>query len=73
MSKHHVIPSTRGGVRTVELPDKFHESWHGIFANLTPRECILFIIEMNKLMEELDWITTEDIQKLRERLKKGAI
>jgi len=47
MTKHHVIPRSRGGGEIerniVKLPDRYHDAWHRFFGNLTPKEAILFI------------------------------
>ncbi|MEA2088694.1 MAG: hypothetical protein U9O55_02550 [Patescibacteria group bacterium] len=49
-SRHHIIPSTRGGGDEKEnikmLPRGFHNNWHDVFGNLTPLESIQFIKEV---------------------------
>lgn len=45
MTKHHIIPRSRGGGerKTVKLPERYHVAWHTFFGNLTPKESILYM------------------------------
>jgi len=71
-SQHHIVPSSRGGRRTVILPNEFHKAWHFLFVNLTPDEITDFVIEMHKLMRKSEEITWEQIEQLQSRLKRES-
>ena len=71
VSKHHVIPSSRGGVHTCEIPDNFHQSWHHLFQNLTPEEIITFVVKLNNLMYSRNEVTWQDINSLINQIKGG--
>ncbi len=47
MTRHHVIPRSRGGGELEEnikrMPDRYHTAWHIFFGNLTPKEAIVFV------------------------------
>lgn len=69
-TKHHVTPSSRSEFgREVILPEKFHTAWHILFGNLYDREVVLFIQEVNKLMDEADEITNKNLANIREEIK----
>jgi hypothetical protein len=47
MTRHHVVPRSRGGgeieKNIVKISDRYHVAWHTFFGNLTPREAIHLI------------------------------
>lgn len=47
MTKHHIIPRSRGGREKknnkVKIPERYHVAWHTFFGNLTPKESIYYI------------------------------
>ena len=69
-SSHHVTPSSRGGKHTCSIPENFHESWHHIFSNLTPKEICIFVRKLQNLMMSRNEITWEDINILRNQIKE---
>lgn len=71
-SKHHVRPRSRRGAtnKTVKLPDGFHKALHIVFGNLHGQEFILFITELNRLMETRDMITGEQLESIRDKIKR---
>lgn len=71
LDNHHIVPSSRGGRRTVELPDTFHNAWHICFQNLKPQEIEVFVKKMNALMYSRNEITWEDINRLINQIKGG--
>ena len=73
VSKHHVIPSSRGGQKVVTLPDNFHESWHTCFQNMTPKEICIFVVKIqNLMMQRLGGeITWGEINGLINQIKGG--
>lgn len=74
-TRHHVVPKSRStkAKRTVMLPEKFHDSWHGLFGNLKPHEAVRFLKEFSDLMYSQGRITNSQIQKLREKIKGGIL
>ncbi len=72
-SRHHVTPRSRirKSKNTVLLPEKFHDSWHYLFGDLTPIETIFFLKELNARMHKKRIITKGEIQELREGIKEG--
>jgi len=48
-TNHHIIPSSRGGLSTLEniakLPGRDHEFYHALFYNKTPTEIIEYLVE----------------------------
>jgi hypothetical protein len=46
MSRHHVIPRSRGGKETVEIHRDIHRTYHALFGNLTPDEILEYLIEV---------------------------
>ena len=46
MTKHHVLPQSRGGNgknNFKNFPERFHSAWHTLFGNMTVSETIKFI------------------------------
>ncbi|MFZ2188951.1 MAG: hypothetical protein WAV73_05325 [Candidatus Moraniibacteriota bacterium] len=47
MTRHHLLPTSRGGTtdqyNIATIPRRYHESWHIFFGNLTPEEAIQFL------------------------------
>ena len=72
-TRHHIVPSSRGGEETCMLPKEFHEMWHKMFCNLTPEEIIIFVEEIQILMLTEREITWGVIHLLREEIKSGFI
>lgn len=69
ISKHHVIPRSRGGAEngdngghnTVKVARRWHDAWHMTFGNLTPKEAKKFIdIVFSKKGRQKEWT----VQKL---------
>ena len=74
-SEHHVRPTSRcpHSKKTVILPNKFHSAFHAVFGNLYEQECIIFLQEINALMEEQEEITNKDLARIREEIKAMQI
>lgn len=70
---HHVVPRSRGGERTVELPASFHESWHVLFQDMHSQEIILFIEDVQRLFEQKDKITSSELHDLRKEIKEMEV
>lgn len=70
---HHVTPRSRGGKRTVQLPDAFHESWHVLFGNMYAEEIILFIKDIQVLFEQKEKITASELHDLRNEIKEMEV
>jgi len=59
MTRHHIIPRSRGGgdieKNISRIPDRYHVAWHEFFGNMTPKEAIVYIrrlfIEKGKKMK----------------------
>lgn len=49
LSRHHIIPSSRGGTSKLEniagLTIKKHQDYHTLFQNKTPEEIIHYLVE----------------------------
>ncbi len=47
LTKHHIIPSSRGGTSKLEnicyVPRERHEKYHALFENKTPEEIIEYL------------------------------
>jgi hypothetical protein len=49
MTKHHILPRSRGGngngekCNIIRIPQRLHESWHVLFGNMTIEETMEFI------------------------------
>ena len=69
MSEHHIVPSSRGGKETCNLPDNFHEAWHQCFQNLTPDEIVIFVQRIQNLMWGRHNITWSDINMIINSIK----
>lgn len=69
-SKHHIVPRSRGGRRTVELEENFHQSFHAIFGNLKPEEQIRFIKILTRRMKTQLPIKNGELECLRKKAKK---
>ena len=69
-SDHHVIPQSRNGKKTVELPVAFHRAWHTLFQNLRNDEIEEFIQWITMKMEQGDPIDQKEINRIIERLKE---
>lgn len=86
MTKHHLVPRSRGGgeieKNIVKIPDRYHVAFHTFFGNSTPREAIAIIRRIFINREKGDrWkpkdiyllqleIQAETIRKEREKEKK---
>lgn len=70
MSEHHIIPSSRGGKLTCELPDNFHEAWHVCFQNMTPEEICVFVEKIQNLMYGRYSISWAEINAIINSIKK---
>ena len=70
-SNHHVVPTSRGGGngKTTLLPKLFHAAWHVVFGNLYGDELLIFVSQVNRLLEN-DTITPAQLNKLREQIKE---
>lgn len=68
LTRHHSLPQSRGGHddSIVMLPDKFHQSFHYLFGNLTIEETHEFLDIV--LVPGLSW-TNKELQHLIEWLK----
>lgn len=69
-TSHHVVPKSRGGKNTCDIPGNFHEAWHTCFQNLYGDEIILFISKLRKMMKVQDKVTSREIHDLRIEVKK---
>lgn len=66
-SRHHIIPSSRGGREIVWVNSGLHEKYHALFADRTPEEVVKFLVDYffggrydvleNVLKEESSWKT----------------
>ena len=70
-NKHHIIPKSRGGKKTVIIPQNFHQAWHVVFGLLHGKEACLFIEKINEMMNNQERITSKEIAALRDNIKKG--
>lgn len=47
MTKHHVIPRSRGGGEItrniIKIPDRYHAAYHILFGNMTPKEAVVYL------------------------------
>lgn len=47
MTRHHIIPQSRGGKNTPQnickVKHKFHDLYHRLFGNMTPEEIIEYL------------------------------
>lgn len=71
-STHHIVPKSRGGKKTVNLPKSFHQAWHTCFSNLTPEEIVIFVKRVQKKMKEEDAITSNQLHDLRKHIKASG-
>ncbi len=78
MTRHHIIPGSRGGGNgdnLMELPERFHMDWHDVFGNMTPGESIEFIeivfLGKNKKRRKLVW-TVYDLYELQLKLQQES-
>jgi len=71
LTKHHSLPSSRGGTDAsiVWLPDRFHQSFHYLFGNLTIEETHEFLDIV--LVPGTVW-TQKKLSNLIEHLKKRS-
>jgi hypothetical protein len=67
-SDHHSRPRSRGGKRTVLIPEKLHEAWHTIFGNLYGDEAVQFIEELNELFKNKK-VSMAEINSLRKQCR----
>lgn len=72
-SEHHIIPKSRGGRRTCIIPKNFHESWHILFEDLTPKEIEIFIRRIQQFMWSSNYLTWEDINTIKNSIKKKGV
>jgi len=70
-SAHHIIPRSRGGKKTIEIPDDIHQAWHRLFENLYGQEAIDFIHGLNRLFQTRQEVTRDDINALRQRCRNA--
>lgn len=72
ITKHHVIPRSRGGANnTVKIPERYHVAWHTFFGNLTPKEAIYFIrVIFSKNGKQHGKWTMQDLYDLQLRIQK---
>lgn len=68
-SEHHYVPRSRGGKKTVQIPDNIHQAWHLLFQDLYGDEAVCFICRLNHLFKQGQIITNSDLQVLRERCR----
>ena len=80
MTKHHVVPRSRGGgeldKNIIRIPDRYHSAWHVFFGNLTLRESIIFIRKIFGAKRENGKWKSRDLYNLQleiqaETLKRG--
>lgn len=69
-TSHHVVPKSRGGKKTCDIPRNFHKAWHTCFQNLYGDEITLFISKLRKMMENQDRVTGKEIHDLRVEVRK---
>jgi hypothetical protein len=73
-NKHHVEPKSRTKenkrCKKVKIPTNFHSSWNMIFSNLYGEELIVFIKEINFLMETEEEINWKDINRIRNEIRE---
>ncbi len=70
-TSHHHPPESRGGTQTTELPKKFHQAFHVVFHNLKGDELLVFLKELQMLLERQDKVTAGELHDLREAIKEG--
>lgn len=72
MTQHHWIPRSRGGTNNhvVEIPQSFHRAWHGVFGNLTPKECEDFLTVILIAFRDFKRLDSNTIHTLREACKE---
>mgnify|MGYP000128986229 CR=1 FL=1 len=71
-TEHHHPPKSRGGTKTVELPENFHDAWHTLFENLKGKELLKFIVRIHQLMDRQDKITSKEIYDLQQEVKEDG-
>ena len=67
VDKHHIIPRSRGGIdenNIVHLDTIWHQRYHRLFHNLTPKEICKLIMWVNRPGELRDY--TSIIHKINE-------
>lgn len=76
--EHHVLPSSRGGTGQEEnmktVPTKYHRAYHLLFANLTPREIVLYLMEMwfmagKPYVRPEEWLKQRKAKRAQRRAK----
>ena len=69
---HHIVPKSRGGRKgkVIEIPVSFHQAWHTLFGNLYGEEVVDFIIWINKMFQEKDILTEQEIEEERTVIKR---
>lgn len=72
-SEHHILPKSRGGRRTCIIPENFHEAWHIIFEDLTPKEIEEFVKRIQQFMWTSNYLTWEDINTIKNSIKKKGV
>lgn len=52
LTDHHIMPRSRGGTRgrkdenIKRVPSSYHEAYHKLFYNMTPREIMVYLEKM---------------------------
>lgn len=70
LTEHHVYPKARfGDGKIVWLPDYFHQSWHGVFDDLTPTEAVRFLNCLIVFFERGEKLSFGRLRQLREQFK----
>ena len=70
-SEHHITPESRGGKNTCGIPENFHQAWHLVFQNMTPKEICKFVADFQNLMYSRNRIKWKDINKLINSIKEA--
>ena len=71
LTRHHVYPKARfGDGIIVEIPQYFHQCYHGVFGNLTPDEATLFMALLMKFFRQGGVLRHNFLEKMREEAKR---
>jgi len=69
-SRHHIVPRSRGGKKTVKMSKRFHQSFHNVFGNLTPDEQVEFIKILTERLNTQKPLKDCELERLRRRAKR---
>jgi hypothetical protein len=77
LTKHHIVPRSRGGIgkteNTVMLPERYHVAWHIFFGNLKFEEAIIFMetvfLSKNEKGQHHEW-TMEALYNLQLKIQE---